>query len=287
MTIVIGQQYINGVILISDSRASMAVGGKFSPWKDNTQKIFRLSPEIFIGFSGDIEFAGYIVAFLIDEARKKTELQKIKVFSVKGPKIIKHVYDSLTKQLNRFPSIDFIIIGMDYLRPARAVDENGKTVGHLAIYDKEVFKVASPNFSPEMTSWESPNIASGSGLPAFEELKSQFAKHYLTGGFGLSSSLEGIAMIFGDCISRKIKELGIDSVGGMIQIAIIDNQGAGYVPYQSRSSYNTNGELDLEINMDDSGRIIQKNLVTEKEMPLLFPPEVIKIKDMEIELFEI
>lgn len=287
MTIIIGQQFMGGIILISDSRASKAIGDKFFPWKDNTQKIFRLSPEMFIGFSGDIEFAGYIIAFLIEELIKKPELQKIKFFSIKGPKIIKHVYDSLTKQLKRSPSIDFIVCGMDYSRPARTVDENGKTIGYMEIYDKEVFKISSPLFLPDTTSFESPNIASGSGLPAFEVIKDEFAKHYLNGAFGFNTPLAYTAMVFADLISKKIKELGIDSVGGMIQIAVIDNQGIGYVPYQSRSSYNKGTGLDLEIYMNDSGRFIQRNLNTNKEIQLLFPPEVIKVKDMKIDLFNI
>lgn len=71
MTLIYGQQFIDGIIITADSRASkLNPTGKYDPWKDNTQKIFRIKGHLFVSFCGDIDFAGSIISFLINEVRK-------------------------------------------------------------------------------------------------------------------------------------------------------------------------------------------------------------------------
>ena len=86
-------------------------------------------------------------------------------------------------------------------------------------------------------------------------------------------------------LRRKIKELGIDTVGGLSQILIIEPKSSGFLQYKGKSDLDDSTDiLDIELIIKND-RLVQHNLITGKETPLLFPPEVMKIKDPESDLF--
>jgi len=285
MTVVIGQHFFEGIVMIGDSRASLRKKDQFVPWRDIVQKIFFLTPNLIIGFAGDIEFAGAVIPFLVRAIESRPRLGLLHVFASKAPKLIKHAYDQLVKETGRTPDVAFIIAGIDFTRPAPAKDANGKITGYLAIYDKKVFKVASPSFAVENTSFETPFVVIGSGEPGMKGLEKTF--HDLmfgqsTGGLDFQAALMQITL------NKSIKELGITTVGGLYQIAIIDNRGPRFQTYKGKREPFKDGvaddELDVELYMRD-GRFIQRDLKTGREVPILLPPEVLKINDSTRDLF--
>jgi hypothetical protein len=283
MTLVVAQELFQGIVIIADSRASIMKNGEYTPWKDNTQKIFRLYKHLFISFSGDIEFAGSIIGFLLRQVAQRPKIGNIHIFHNKGPKLIRYAYEFLSQKRGYYPPLEFIIAGMDFTRPTKIKNEDG-SVSNLAIFDKVLFKFSCPDFSTEeATVVGSPILVMGSGDPAIGEKEREALKKMQ---FDIRADLplvfQASVMEYG--IKEKIKELGIKTVGGLFQMVTIDLNGSTFHQYKTKSSNHISDELDLEL-IIRNGRYIQRNLKTGKEIPLLIPPEVIKIKDPSVELF--
>ncbi len=121
----------------------------------------------------------------------------------------------------------------------------------------------------------------GSGEPGIVGLEEDFKKMQ----FGQAlPSLDFQAAIISTALMGKIKSLGISTVGGLAQIAIIDNLGSRFQLYQGKRDPYGQGDLDVEMLIRD-GRFIQKDLKTGKETMLLYPPEVLRIKEEKNDLF--
>lgn len=288
MTLVVGQQFFQGIVMIADSRASVLGGGKIIPWRDNTQKIFRLQEHLFIGFAGDIEFAGSIIAFLIKQINERRKLGQLHLFYSKAPKLIKYAYKVLSDKFGEKRLVSFMVGGVDFRRPAPVKDSRGKVTSYLSIYDKKLFKLESPEFEMQASSIpNNPILIMGSGEPALVGLERDFEK--LQFGINPSLPLSFHASLIGMTLRNKAKKLGIDTVGGLFQIMTIDNNGSRFLGYKSRSNFEIgeeekNDELDVEL-IVKNGRLIQKNLISGKESLLLWPPEVLEIKDPSTDLF--
>ncbi|MFZ3020294.1 MAG: hypothetical protein WA051_02125 [Minisyncoccia bacterium] len=282
MTLIYSQQFLQGIVLVADSRSSKVdTAGKYDAWRDNTQKIFRIKDHTFISFCGDIEFAGVIIQFLIRQVHEKSQLANIHVFYRKAPKLIKFAYEQLARVLNRRPLVEFIIAGVDFSRP-ELIKENGKIVGHIGnVFDKKAFKISCPKFEIKESGFlNHSQLIGGSGTPALEEgLATDLQGLYNFGGIG---PLDYHGMLISGALKENAEKLGIDTVGGLFQIVVIDQNGSRFVGYKSRSKEHEDpNTLDLEMALRN-GRWVQKNLKTGKETPLLYPPEIIdaiKIND--------
>ncbi|MDD5031648.1 MAG: hypothetical protein PHR36_01220 [Patescibacteria group bacterium] len=279
MTVVISQHFFQGVVVIADSRSSKQENGVIIPWKDNTQKIFFLTPNLIISFSGDVEFAGTIISFIAEQIKIRPKLGLLNIFIGKGPKLIKYAYNKLVEEKG-IHSISFIIAGIDFSRPDQVKDEKGNVVGHVGIYDKKIFIVSSPSFNPRFASVTNPFVIMGSGKLGIEGLEEDFKKMQ----FGQVLPLDYHAILMEIALRGKIRSLGISTVGGLSQIAIIDNRGPHFLPYKGKRDPSAPGGLDVEMLVKD-GRFIQKDLKTGKEVILLYPPEVINIKEDKSDLF--
>ncbi|MBL1434452.1 hypothetical protein COB87_002720 [Candidatus Wolfebacteria bacterium] len=280
MTVVIGQHFFEGVIIIADSRSSIQKNGAVVPWRDNTQKIFFLTKDIVISFAGDVEFAGAIISFLSDQINKRPKLGILSIFITKGPRLIKYAYNLLSNKKG-FRDVGFIIAGIDPKRPARVNDSNGKQTGYINIYDKKVLKVVSPDFETQEATIKNPFVIMGSGEQGIEGLEKDFQKLQ----FGqFSNNLAFQAVIIETSLRKKIESLGIDTVGGLSQIAIIDSQGARFQGYQGKRDPFEDGDLNVEM-IVENGRFIQKDLKTGKEIKLLYPPEVLSVNEDGSDLF--
>lgn len=276
MTLVFGQQFIFGVTLMADSRTSL--GGE--PWRDNVQKIYRLSSHMYIGFAGDIDFASNILAFVFDSIEKNPKLKSPTVFAYKGPKIIRYAYNVMVRERGEERAVEFVVAGRDFNRPAR--DSSGIILG-VAIYDTHLFTIQFPGYKIKKTNLHDSFVAIGSGSVAV-----MAEKGWLD---GLQDNMSRIQYdltihVTHIALQERIKKLGIDTVGGMYQIIVIDDMGgSGFTPYQMASEHYS-GEIDCEMVLDSSGkRFIQRNLKTGKEMPLLYVHEVLQIIGRSRELF--
>lgn len=270
---------------MADSRSSLDSKGNVVPWRDNTQKVFFLTQGIVVGFAGDIEFAGSILSFVAQQLVKYPKLQNLHIFSDKFPRLTKFAYEQVAAQLKRRPQVGFIVAGMDFARPAPVKDEQGKYTGrHLAIFDKKVFKILAPNFQPEHTNMANPFVIMGSGEPGIEKLAPDF-KEMIFGQ--VSGDLTFEAVVIDGSLREEIRKQNITTVGGLTQIAVIDSKGPRYVPYQGkREPFKFTGSDEMEVEMVyKDGRFTQRDLKTGKEAQLLYPPEVVKVKDDSSDLF--
>lgn len=280
MTVVLGHHFFQGIVVVADSRSTLQKKGSIVALKDNAQKIFFLTPNIIIGFAGDIEFAGSIIPFLVQQIKIRPRLNLLNNFVLKSPKLIRYAYNILAKKKGHRP-IGFIIAGLDPSRPAPVKDKDGHVTGHLGIYDKKIFKISAPSFIPIYANAADPIVIMGSGEPGIVGLEEDFRKMQ----FGqVLPSLGFQAAIISTALMEKIKSLGISTVGGLAQIAIIDTMSSRFQPYQGKRDPYGQGDLDVEM-LIRNGRFIQKDLKTGKEMMLLYPPEVLQIKEEENDLF--
>lgn len=239
-----------------------------------------MTPDIIIGFAGDIEFAGTIISFLARQIKIRPRLGLLNTFAEKSPKLIRYAYNILVKEKGHH-SIGFIIAGLDHSRPAQVKDKDGHVTDYIDIYDKKIFKISAPLFIPIHVTVNNPLVIIGSGEPGIKGLEEDFKKMQ----FGkVLPSLDFQAAIMSTSLMEKIKSLGISSVGGLAQIAIIDDQGPRFQQYQGKRNPYGQGELDVEM-LIRNGRFIQKDLKTGKEVMLLYPPEVLEIKEEESDLF--
>lgn len=280
MTVVIGQHFFQGIVVIADSRSSIQRDGSAIPWRDNTQKIFFLAGNLIISFAGDVEFAGTIISFIARQIEVKPKLGLLNVFVDKCPKLIKYAYDILTKEKGERP-VSFILAGMDSSRPEQIKDEQGKLIGYTGIYDKKILKISSPYFTPQYVTVSNPFVVMGSGALGVKGLEADFKKMQ----FGQElPSLDYQASLMEIALRNKIRSLGISTVGGLSQIAIIDNQGPRFQQYKGKRQPFDAGDLDVEM-LIKNGRFIQRDLKTGKEVMLLYPPEVLSIKEDKSDLF--
>ena len=282
MTLVVGKQYLDGLILIAESRASIKKNGAFIPWRDNTQKIFPLSEDLYLGFSGDIECAGSIIGFLLQQIARRPLLGKLHIFYQKAPKLLRYAYKVFSKEAGE-REVGFIMAGLDPQRPEPIKDKGGKITGYVDVYDKKLFKISFPDEVFEESIFpQNLSLIMGSGSPAAKE-QERSLKKISFGPDSLGAYFQASIMDF--VLRKKIKELGIHSVGGLSQIVIIKPGSSGFLQYRGKSNLeDKNDILDVELILRDN-RLIQRNLITKKETPLLTPPEVIKIKDPTTDLF--
>ena len=283
MTLIAGQLFFQGLVLIADSRASTIKNGKIVPWRDNTQKIFLLSSHLGIGFAGDIEFAGSIISFLSSQIEKRPLLRNLHVFYSKGPKLIRYAYKILSEKTGEKRPVGFIVASLDPNRPEPIKNEIGQITGHIGIYDKKLFKISFPEDSFEEAKLIlMPSLVLGSGEPAVRGKEDSLKKLLFCSAM---NSLYFQAFLIDLILRRKMKELGIDTVGGLSQILIIEPKSSGFLQYKGKSDLDDSTDiLDIELIIKND-RLVQHNLITGKETPLLFPPEVMKIKDPESDLF--
>jgi len=194
---------------------------------------------------------------------------------------LKYAYEKICEKTNRKPDIAFVIASNDLSRKQKVVDKDGKFAGYVNITDKIVFKAQAPHFTPQLTSISKPNVIIGSGTPGLDDIEKDL--------FDLQFNVNGGDVSFGVVISdhalrENIKKKGIDTVGGLSQIAVIDSKGSRFIPYKGKKEPFDGGDLDVEMIIRD-GRFVQRDLITGKEIKLLFPPEIVSIVDEGEELF--
>jgi len=280
MTMILGQKFFQGIIMIADSRTSLISNGKVIPWRDNAQKIYRLSDHLFIGFAGDIEFAANILYFLFQEIDKNPRLKYLSIFYRKAPKILRYAYNILSEEKKEKRPLGFMIGGVDFNRPVR--DNKGKVVG-ISLFENKLFKISFPNFCYKEADFKNPFLIMGSGEPAIIGNEKFFKKLQFDVKPNLPLTFCGSLIDLS--LREKLKKLDISSVGGLSQIITIDINGSGFQPYQIKSDMSVQ-DIDWELTLNKEGtRYIQHNLKTGKEIPLLYPHEILKITDYSTDLF--
>lgn len=195
MTVVVGYKSSFGGILISDSRATWRSN---SPWisdvpEDRLQKILPLGSKLAVGFAGDVKLAEKIIKCTADNIQKKkldSPFKSLNVFA----RTARYFY------LKDSKVVGFITAG---------ISKNGK------IY---IWSLEAPNFSPLEINDGFEVI--GSGRITKNQLiknRRQFEQN--------KKSLKDVADSVFVNLSHMLGSHQVDSVGGMLQIILIEPDG--------------------------------------------------------------
>jgi hypothetical protein len=286
MTLVAGQKFFQGLTMIADSRAtwSKTSGGIYAK-ADIAQKLFYFPEHCFISFAGDFLFASEIISFLFHQGQKNKKLQNIDALYLKAPKLIEYAYRQLEKKYQKSPGVAFVIGGVPLQRPPVSYkNQDGSFGGYLGnLFRVQLFSYRCPEFQLRVADHNNPVLAEGSGSVVSGKIETCLKG--LQFGGRMDQRIDFQAVIMENVFKDEIKKQGIDTVGGLYQIAVIDRFGSRFIPYQGKRESHGLGGLDVELIIQEDGRFLQRDLITGKTIPLLYPPEVVGIPNPAEELF--
>lgn len=127
MSIVMNVIHATGSILVADTRYSAGDGTSFRVLSESTQKIFRLTEHVAVGFTGNYRFAMELKTIAeSDKIRKLNFADKI-AEALKGKTVALHSHYSSSS----FPNVQFIVTG---------VASTG-TIGSYVLQDSEQYEL--------------------------------------------------------------------------------------------------------------------------------------------------
>ena len=303
MSVIAGCSLFSGVIVVSDCRVTIQRSGKPDIYCDVAQKLFALTPEVVLGFVGDIGAAGPIIRNLLAQiaykrANNKTRELHPLLLTRWLPRYLRSAYKQLSNKwtINR---IDFLVGGV--IKDRRNIIERAKVVkimdrflhGNLSMQRSWLpgilvdilqthgnnpfvvinnvpanllFYMKSPNFTPHYLK-PLEYTAIGSGKETVIDID-KYADWVFAGEVG-NSFME--AMAIREVVQSFIDKHSILSVGGLYPTIKISNIGVEHLGYASEAPV---GGARISLSVDNSGRWSQNNLSTNKEIKLLFPWEI-------------
>lgn len=241
MTMVAAGVFEDGAVLISDSRASYKHSKRLIP-NDSLQKILPIGRVRVFCYSGSVSIANKAVLELQRLNHQKKDFQYLDAIIKKLPGLLKTIYKrAVTREKEGGLSV---IVG-----------------GKLLSGEIKFWHMQAPNFYPhEINSHKV--IGSGSVV-----------KDYLDAEIGNIRQKTGLkakadALILG--LSGELSRHGIDSVGGLFQVVVIDDQGVrpfdhGYVDLNPEEPGSA-AYMHME-----NGQWIQHNLTNGEKVPVLNP----------------
>jgi hypothetical protein len=113
MSVVLGFSFPDEAILISDSRISFIRGEVVIDSQDTLRKIFILTPQLAIGFtSGDVKMTHKIIAKMEEYIAKESKVKIVYHLLQKLPKVAEYEYKKLTKDMKKPPAMEFMYAGI-------------------------------------------------------------------------------------------------------------------------------------------------------------------------------
>lgn len=307
MSVVAGCSLFDGVLLAADCRATIRVPNKPDIHSDNVLKVIALLPHTAIGFVGDIDIASFLLQCLLMGLGKRRRKDPISL-SCWIPRLFRYQFNRfISKKGNR--TVVFMIGSV--LRDRRNIVERkavadlvkyigfghspiqrnwipGFLVEFLKIPEKFkwieipntcrniLYTLASPNF--EIRSYAPLQYtAIGSGESCLEQIE-----RYHDAVFALSPGNSFVeSSQFRQIIQNFIDEKGIRSIGGLYPVLKITERGIEHIGMGTEIPV---GGTRIELSFK-SGRWIQRNVTEGKELPIVMPWELMKIKGLKPETF--
>lgn len=300
MTVIAAVSLFDGVMLIADSRVTVAPMGQRAYHCDIAQKIFPLNANMALAFSGDVRAAAMLVPRLIHHMKRRRRLHTLSLLQW-FPRFLRETYrQMLAKPMNSMPygEIQFIIAAIipdrtnvverarvaDILRKAVSPDASMRrnwmpdVVMRVLMTPAEMTQVPvsgapavvlgvmrSPVFALERFAPLS-CVAVGSGHGAVVEMER--AADWL---FANDADI-GVKMGLEAAVQDFVTQNDVDSVGGMYPCVKIDRRGLAFLGGTHRFPLY---ELSLTVE-PKTNRWIQENRTTGKKQPLLWPWEIVK-----------
>lgn len=285
MSVVVGFSFPEEAIIISDSRISIVRGEVVVGSKDNLRKIFALTPQLAIGFtSNNVELTHKIISKLEEYIASQAKVNVVYYLLQKLPKVAEHEYKKLTKSMLRLPPMEFIYAGILSDRPLHVperiiMDIMNKSGGGAV--PEPIGKALMTMRNGIMTMDPPTPVIMKQHLPSGEV--SDFGI-YTVGGIGSGAFMQ---KLFGDEYSRLltcdpapigtfrsnfirimcddfIKESGIPTVGGAVQVLRINVQGVIGVESSFKRIFSDSSVQDISSMKFDGENWISTNHETGK-----------------------
>lgn len=298
MSVVAGCSLFNGVLIAADCRVTINQKNKSDIYSDNVLKVFALFPHTAIGFVGDVDVASYLLQKLILKLKARNHTDPISL-SNWFPRLFRHEFSKYTTQYGKrtvYFMVASVLKGRPNIVERKAVVD---LVNYIAFGKSPISRNFMPNFLidilklPEKYKWvtiqgTSQGILYVLSSPSFE-IKPYYPLQFAAIGTG-ETSIEEIARYhdailaldpgnsfvegsqFRQVIQRFIEEKGIKSVGGLYPALKVSGNGVEHLTMGATIPV---GGTRIELAFQ-SGRWLQKNITTGKEIPILMPWEFLK-----------
>jgi 20S proteasome alpha/beta subunit len=197
-------RFDDGAVVMADSRATW-VGGPVAVFQDGLQKIISLGPRTGIAYAGDVPATELVIRQLRIRMRDRPRLQLLDKFASELPRITRHYLDVYRARTLRRPDLALILFG---------VTASGK----IGIWGYE-----APRFT--MRALQHGYLVAGSGRIVESFLAREFER--LKKEPDLKARADAMIIGFEDALQRG----GIETVGGLFQIVMLDRIGIRPLSY--------------------------------------------------------
>jgi hypothetical protein len=296
MTVIAGASLFNGVILLSDTRATIRASGKPDIHCDIAQKLFPLTPSTAIGFCGDVRAASFLLYNAIHQLKSRPRKDATSLAQWL-PRFLRSAYQAFDKRHGAEP-VSFMVGSVITDRPnvveRQKVAELLQTISfgnprvkrsfipdivvRIMMTPAEATMIAIPGsvrgllytlHSPDFVPKQHAPLgycAVGSGQGAVREIAD--TADWLLAGEPGNDLIESMALT--DAVSEFIAAEEIEGVGGMYTCIKLDQRGVSCLGHK----WGFPGQR-VSIQFDQStGRWLQKNEATGKEIQLMHPWEI-------------
>lgn len=249
MTMIACCRFRDGAVIIADARATWRRGNP-QAFQDTLQKILPLGRKTALAFAGDVTAAAVIVNQLRLRIKKKPRLGVLRKLAAEIPRIAKHYYGLCQSRTRSRERLALILAGVD-------------TAGNVRIW-----------------CYESPFFRSRNLTTEFEVLGTgAVVKTYLQRSWdGLeanSSSLKARADRLLVGLEEELQKQGIETVGGLLQVILIDSAGIRPLRY-GFVTLDPEGPPYAKSMQMEAGRWVQRDEARRLEVPLVEPVALIR-----------
>jgi hypothetical protein len=256
MTMVAACSFNDGAVVISDSRVTWEVAGKYLA-NDSLQKIVNLGPKISLSYAGSVYLATKTIQHLRQKAKTSVRYQHIRKIASEIPRIAKHYFKT-------YPS--FAKYGLDLI--VAGVDDSGKIL---------VYHYGCPDFQSNQIVDGFTII--GSGVVARPYLEDNFSKINLP-----ANDLKRKADLLNRGFDGALVKYQAQYVGGLLQVILISSKGILPLHHFSMTIDPIAPSDYLGIRME-KGRWIQEE-ASGKQSKFLEPHELMRVQPQEKRIYE-
>lgn len=294
MSVVLAAAFPDFAVIMSDSRITIRKKDG-SSHQDKQRKIFQVAPYLAVGFvSNDVRLSRKIIKGLTEYANKKVKSLNSVYLMERLPRVAKYIYEKETVHLRVKQEMEFVYAGAatgfagshDSKRFFELIQKLDSSFSLSPEIQSALFgikkngqmtfpapaKIIKTQSLPSGEIRETHSLAivtTGSGMGVMDKLKPDIEKVML------SPYKEMRIFILETALREYIASSGIDTIGGLIQIAVIDKDGVAPFSY-SFSTFDPNGnEQPINSMVFKDGKWTQTNHITGNEIevttnPLIF-----------------
>lgn len=299
MSIVLACAFPEAAIILCDSRVS---DGKSNKRSDTLRKAYQIGPRLIVGFaSNDVAISEKIISVMTDYIKRYAKSRNTRYLLSKLPKVAAHYYKKFCVREKNKPRMEFIFAGLDQTVSAvvsgkklfemlkRSLNSRPGGSGSLSsrfLWGFERQKgdavplpppasIVAKLIFPENQYEDAVGLGyavAGSDTKATEKLQKAFEQAIIVGSDDGAIRQAMIASIIED--HRKKQE--IDTIGGLTQTILIDEQGVHALGY-SYTAINNDGSTGDSISMRfENGFWIQERSRDGKQIKVTKLPSTVK-----------